>query len=67
MTVSEFTSEAGQIRAISISCSNQDKNDVPGVNVRCEKHGSLGFYRGGQGKGRVKHAASDFEGLPRLR
>ena len=38
-------------RAIFTSCSDQHQNDIPGVNGRCEKHGTLGFYLRGQGQG----------------
>ena len=38
-------------RAIFTSCSDQHQNDIPGVNGRCENHGTLGFELRGQGQG----------------
>ena len=55
MAVSETLDLRGQGQAStlegSMSCSDQDKKDVPGVSVCCEKHGSLRFDLSCQGEG----------------
>ena len=60
MTGSDLTSEVkvkGQLLASCISCSEQGKNDIPGVNMRCEKCGSLRFDLRGQGQGLYQRRA----------
>ena len=54
MAGSDLTSEVkvkDQLLASCITCSGQNKNDIPEVNVRSEIRGSLRFDLRGQGRG----------------